>query len=87
MLYLPAPGRHEFFSIIKDQELVELHAIEEVEGAKGKLTGGLVKVDYATGKVGAVLSCCCAVPECAPKLRVLFFVPQRVCIDTWAASI
>lgn len=35
----------------KDMELVQLHAIEEVEGAKGKLTGGLVKVDYATGKV------------------------------------
>lgn len=33
-------------------ELVQLHEIEEVEGAKDKLTVGKVKVDYATGKVG-----------------------------------
>ena len=36
----------------KDLELVQLHEIEEVEGAKDKLTDGKVKVDYATGKVG-----------------------------------
>lgn len=35
----------------QDAELVQLHTIEEVEGAKGKLTGGEVKVDYATGEV------------------------------------
>ncbi|CAM9597030.1 unnamed protein product, partial [Pylaiella littoralis] len=35
----------------KDLELVQLHAIEEVEGAKDKLTGGQVKVDYATGRI------------------------------------
>ena len=33
-------------------ELVQLHEIEEVEGAKDKLTVGKVTVDYATGKVG-----------------------------------
>lgn len=38
----------------KDLELGQLHAIEEVEGAKGKLTGGIVKVDYATGEVRIV---------------------------------
>ncbi|CAM9801444.1 unnamed protein product, partial [Ectocarpus fasciculatus] len=35
----------------KELELVQLHAIEEVEGAKDKLTDGKVKVDYATGKI------------------------------------
>lgn len=35
---------------------MQLHAIEEVEGAKGKLTGGLVKVDYATGEVWCAAS-------------------------------
>lgn len=52
----------------KELELDQLHAIEEVEGAKDKLTDGKVKVDYATGKVcvlsyfGIVHMChvCCA---------------------------
>ncbi|CAM9597399.1 unnamed protein product, partial [Scytosiphon promiscuus] len=35
----------------KELELVQLKAIEEVEGAKDKLTGGKVKVDYATGNI------------------------------------
>lgn len=40
-----------FRHVSQDAELVQLHAIEEVEGAKDKLTDGKVKVDYATGKV------------------------------------
>lgn len=48
---------------------MQLHAIEEVEGAKGKLTGGIVKVDYATGEVRTNTR----------SKEALRLVPRRVC--------
>lgn len=56
---------------------MQLHAIEEVEGAKGKLTGGLVKVDYATGEVRVRLMASTGPSGLAPRFVHLHTAYRR----------